>query len=121
MRRFLFLLAFLFSGVCIRAESLLPPIDGMTWEYQSTEFVTGEAPKRSVVTVRGGKQLLDGREMPQLETISGKTVLKTELISVDDSAISCVARAGRDGKLAKVTPPEKIVPAPLRVGTKWEQ
>src|SRR6202008_3026871 len=91
MRRFLIALVLLLTSVCVRADSLLPQMEGNVWEYQSTEIVTGEAaPKRSVVTVRDSKQLFEGKEVFKFETVSNNAILKTELISVDDAGITCL-------------------------------
>ena len=109
-----------FAAVSVRADPLLPTAEGTTWEYDSTETLTGAAPVRSVVTVRAGKQLLDGKEVVKLETLSGNVVSKTELVSVDENGIACLARSGKDGKITKLNPPEPIIAAPLKVGAAWE-
>ena len=80
----------------------------------------GAAPVDSVVTVRAGKQLLDGKEVVKLETLSGNVVSKTELVSADENGVACLARSGKDGKIAKLNPPEPIIAAPLEVGAAWE-
>ena len=117
----LFLVATLFiAAVSVRADQLLPTAEGTTWEYESTEALTGTASVNSVVTVRAGKQLLDGKEVVKLETLSGSVVSKTELVSAGESGIACLARSGKDGKIAKLNPPEPIIAAPLEVGAAWE-
>jgi hypothetical protein len=119
--RKLFLAAALFlAAVFVSADQLLPIAEGTTWEYDSTETLTGAAPVRSVVTVRAGKQLLEGKEVSKLETLSGNVVSKTELVRVDEHGIACLARSGQDGKLTKLNPPEPIIATPLRVGAAWE-
>jgi hypothetical protein len=104
----------------VRADQLLPTAEGTSWEYDSTETLTGAAPVRSIVTVRATKQLFDGKEIVRLETRSGGVVSRTELVSVDEKGIVCLARGGKDGKITKLNPPEPIIVAPLKVGGTWE-
>jgi hypothetical protein len=120
MRKSVLAAAIFFAAMAVRAELLLPTGEGTTWEYDSTETITGAAPVRSVVTLRAGKQLFEGRELVKLETYSGNVVSKTELISVNEHGIVCFARSGKDGKLAKLDPPETLVSAPLKVGVTWD-
>src|SRR5438132_581108 len=79
MRKLFVALALLLTSVSIRADQLLPASEGTTWEYDSTETLTGAAPVRSVLTIRAGKQLLDGKDVAKLETFSGNVVSKTDL------------------------------------------
>ncbi len=109
-----------FAAVSVRAEAILPTAEGTTWEYEATETITGAAPVRSTITVRASKQLLDGKEVVKLETLSGNVVSKTELVSVDENGIACLARSGKDGKITKLNPPQPIIAGPLKVGAKWE-
>lgn len=120
MRKSFLAAALLFAAVSVRADQLLPTGEGTSWEYDSTETFTGAPPVRSVVTVRAGKQLLDGKEVVRFETLSNNVVSKTELVSVDDKGVVCLARIGKDGKVAKLNPPETIIAAPLKVGGAWE-
>jgi|GEM_PF-493715 len=120
MRKSLLAVALLFATVSARADQLLPTGEGTRWEYDSTETLTGAPPAHSVVIVRAGKQLLDGKEVVKLETLSNNVVSKTELVSVDEKGIACLARGGKDGKIAKLNPPETIIAAPLKVGGAWE-
>ena len=120
MRKSILAAALLFAAVSARADPLLPTGDGTSWEYDSTETITGAAPVHSIVTVRAGKQLLDGKEVAKLETVSNNVVSKTELVSVDGKGVICLARSGKDGKIAKLDPPESIIAAPLKVGGVWE-
>ena len=120
MRRLFLAAALLLAAIAVRAEQLLPTVEGTSWEYDSTETLTGTAPVRSVVTVRASKQLFDGKEVVKLETLSGNVLSKTELVSADENGIACLARSGKDGKITKLNPPEPIIAAPLRIGTAWE-
>jgi hypothetical protein len=120
MRKSFLVAALLFAAVSARADQLLPTGDGTSWEYDSTETLTGAAPVHSVVIVRAGKQLLDGKEVAKLETVSNNVVSKTELVSADEKGVLCLARSGKDGKVVKLNPPEPIIAAPLKVGGAWE-
>lgn len=120
MRKSFLAVALLLAAVPVRADPLLPTGEGTSWEYDSTETLTGAAPVHSVVTVRAGKQLLDGKEVAKLETLSNNVVSKTELVRVDENGVACLARSGKDGKIAKLNPPEPIIAAPLKVGAAWE-
>jgi hypothetical protein len=112
--------ALVLAAVSIRADPLLPTGEGTTWVYDSTETLTGAAPVQSVVTVRAGKQLLDGKEVVKIETLSGNVVSRTELVRVGENGVVCLARSGKDGKIAKLDPPEPIIVAPLKVGDAWD-
>ena len=118
--RKLFVALALLTSVSVRADQLLPTAEGTTWEYDSTETLTGAAPVRSVIKVRAGKQVLYGTEVIKLETLSSNVVSRFELINADEEGIIRLARGGKDGQLTKLNPPEPIVVAPLRVGAEWE-
>jgi hypothetical protein len=120
MRKLFLAIELFLAAVSVRADQLLPTVEGTSWEYDSTETLTGAALVHSVVTVRAGKQLLDGKEVVKLETLSGSVVSKTELVSADENGIACLARSGKDGKITKLNPPELIIAAPLKVGAAWE-
>lgn len=120
MRKSFLAIALFLAAVSAGADALLPTAEGTTWEYELTETLPGAAPARSVVTVRAGRQLLDGKEAVKLETLSGNAVSKTELVTVDQNGIVCLARSGKDGKIAKLNPPEPIIAAPLEAGAAWE-
>jgi hypothetical protein len=120
MRKLFLAVELLLAAASVRADQLLPTVEGTSWEYDSTETLTGAAPVHSVVIVRAGKQLLDGAEVVKLETFSGNVVSKTELLSADENGIACLARSGKDGRITKLNPPEPIIAAPLKVGAAWE-
>jgi hypothetical protein len=120
MRKFFLAVALLLAAIAVRAEQLLPTVEGTSWEYDSTETLTGAAPAHSVVTVRAGKQLLNGKEVVTFETLSGNVVSKIELVSADENGIACLARSGKDGKITKLNPPELIIAAPLKAGASWD-
>ena len=67
MRYILPALALLLVSVSVRADPLLPTAEGTTWEYESIETLTGQAPKKSVVTVRAGKQSFEAEHKALLK------------------------------------------------------
>jgi len=71
--------------------------------------------------VRAGKDFLDGKEVVKLETFSGNVLSKTELLTTDEKGIACLARSGKEGKVTKLNPPERIIATPLNIGANWEK
>ena len=113
----------LFAAAIARAEPLLPTADGTTWQYESTEELGGPAaaaPATASVTVRVGRQTLAGREFIKLETTTDDVVTKTELMTLDDHGWVCHFRAGKDGRMAKLDPPQTLVPATIKSGDSWD-
>ena len=122
-RIFSLIAAFLLAAIALHAESLLPTAPGTSWQYDSKEEFGGpvaDRPVESIVTVRAGTQLFEGKEFVKFETFSGDTLTGTELVSVSDGAVLREARSGKDGKLAKLDPPPIILPATLKVGDTWD-
>ncbi|PZR74603.1 MAG: hypothetical protein DLM73_07415 [Chthoniobacterales bacterium] len=114
----------LFCAVAMaRAGEFLPTADGTTWRYQSTEEFGGPdaAPAvHSTVKVRTGRQTFEGKEFIRFDTLADDVISRTELVTVDDHGVICHARAGKDGKISKLDPPQTIVPAALKVGDSWD-
>ena len=105
------------------AEPLLPTADGTTWQYELVEELGGPAaapPTTAAVTVRTGRQTFGGKEFIKLETTTDDVVTKIELMTLDEQGWVCHFRAGKDGRLAKLDPPQTIVPAAIKVGDSWE-
>ena len=113
----------LFAAAIARAEPLLPMAEGTTWQYESTEELGGPAaaaPATASVTVRVGRQTLAGKEFIKLETTTDDVVTKTELMTLDDHGWVCHFRAGKDGRMAKLDPPQTLVPATIKSGDSWD-
>jgi hypothetical protein len=113
-------LGLILTAIAVRADQLLPTADGTSWEYDLTETLTGTAPVHTIVTVRASKEIFEGKEVVKLTTLSGNVVSKTELVTVNDRGVVCLARSGKDGKIAKLDPPETMVAAPLKAGASWD-
>ena len=114
--------ALFFAVVLARADPLLPTTDGTTWQYESTEEFGGPAappPVNAAVTVRVGRQTFGGKDYLKFETLSDDSVNKTELMTLDDHGLVCHARGGKDGRIAKLDPPQTIVPGTLKAGDSW--
>ena len=115
--------AFFLAAIALRAESLLSTAAGTSWQYDSKEEFGGpfaDRPVETVVTIRTGTQLFGGKTFVKFETLSGDALTGTELVSVTDGALLREARNGKDGKLAKLDPPQIILPAALKVGDTWD-
>lgn len=113
----------IFAVVIARAEPLLPTAEGTTWTYDSTEELGGPAAAPavdSVVTVRIGRQTFDGKEFLKFETLTDDSVTKTELMTLDDKGLVCHARGGKEGRIAKLDPPQVLIPGALKIGDSWD-
>ncbi len=114
----------LFAAVTARAEPLVPTADGTTWLYESREEVGGPAaapaPVTTSVTLRVGRQSAEGKEFLKFETLTDDVLSKTELMTLDDHGLVCHVRGGKDGRMAKLDPPQTVVPGTIKVGDSWE-
>jgi hypothetical protein len=123
MRKIGLIAILVFAVAIARADQLLPIADGTTWQYESREEFGGPAappPVDAAVTVRVGRQTFGGKEFLKFETLTDDSVTKTELMTLDDHGLVCHARGGKDGRIAKLDPPQTIVPATLKAGDSWE-
>src|SRR4029450_14126588 len=62
---------------------------------------------------------VDGKELLKFEMHRAGVVTNTDLLSVDEEGIICVARINLDGGLIKLEPPQTMIAAPLRPGVNW--
>lgn len=111
------------AAAVARAEPILPSAPGTTWRYESTEEIGGPAsapPATVAVTVKMGRQMFDGKEFLKMETRTEDVLTKTELITVDERGVVCHFRAGKDGRMARLDPPQTILPGTVKVGDAWE-
>jgi hypothetical protein len=123
MRKLALAALLLFAAATAQADELLPTADGTTWQYDSKEEYGGPAAApatTSIVTVRIGRQTFDGKEFVKFETLSDDSLIKTELMTVDDQGIICHARGGKDGRIVKLDPPQIILRGDLKVGDSWD-
>lgn len=113
----------IFAVVAACAEPLLPTADGTTWTYDATEETGGPGAGpavNSVVTVRVGRQSFEGKEFLKFETLTDESVTKIELMTLDDKGLVCHARGGKDGRIAKLDPPQVLIPGALKIGDSWD-
>ena len=114
---------FLLAAIGARAEPILPTDEGTTWTYQSNEETGGPGAgpaASSAVTVTVGRQNFDGKELLKFETRSDDSLVKIELMMLDDKGLVCHARGGKDGRIARLDPPQVVIPAALKVGDSWD-
>jgi len=110
-------------AVVARAEAILPIAPGTTWRYELTEELGGPAaaaPTAVAVTVKVGRETFEGKDFLKFETTTDDVVTRTELMTVDDSGVVCHFRAGKDGRMARLDPPQTILPGALKTGDSWE-
>jgi hypothetical protein len=111
------------AAAVARAEPLLPIADGTTWQYEAVEEQGGPAasPATSTpVTVRVGRETFAGKEFIKLQTLTDEVVTRTELMTLDERGWLCHYRGGKDGRMAKLDPPQTVIPATIKVGDSWE-
>jgi hypothetical protein len=106
-----------------RADPLLPTAEGTTWRYELVEELGGPsaaAPTTTSVVVRVGRYTFAGQDFIKVETATDDVVTKTELMTLDEHGWVCHYRGGRDGRMAKLDPPQTIVPAAIKAGDSWD-
>jgi hypothetical protein len=106
-----------------RADGLLPVAEGTTWQYESVEELGGPAaapPSTTSVTVRVSRQNFGGKDFIKVETTVDDVVTRTGLMTLDEHGWVCHFRAGKDGRMAKLDPPQTIIPATIKVGDSWD-
>lgn len=111
------------AAVIARAEALLPTADSTTWTYELNEGLGGPAaaaPTTVPLVVSVGRQTFDGKEFLKFETRTDDVLTKTELMTLDEHGWVCHVRGGKDGRMAKLDPPQTVVPAAIKVGDAWE-
>lgn len=123
MKKFGLAVLLALAGFAARAEPLLPTAEGTTWTFDSTEESGGPGAGpavKSVVTVGVSRQTLDGKEFLKFETRTDNSLAKTELMTLDDKGLVCHARGGKEGRMAKLDPPQVLVPGTVKIGDSWD-
>ena len=113
-------------------DQLISTKKGTTWQYNMTQEV-GEG-----ITLSGAKSEADGKvrapviyRIAGMENVDGKNLIEfemhrdgvvtnTDLITVDEHGIVCWGRINLEGDLVELDPPQTMIAAPLKAGTKWE-
>jgi hypothetical protein len=123
MRNAGFAVMVLWAAVAARAEPIVPTDDGTTWQYELREEQGGPAAGPATttpVTMRIGRETFAGKEFIKLMTMADEVVTKTELMTLDEHGWVCHFRGGKDGRMAKLDPPQTIVPATIKTGDSWD-
>jgi hypothetical protein len=123
MRKLALTATLILAALAARGQALLPTADGTTWRYQSTEEFGGPGagePSTFPVTIQVGRQSFGGKEFLKFETRADDVITRTELMTLDEHGLVCHVRGGKDGRMAKLDPPQTIVPAALKVGDSWD-
>ena len=134
MKRVILLLAGLCAIGKIYADTSLPSAAGTLWKYEMTqEFGEGIRPgaeEKTTVSADGkvhlplilfvaGNQKVDGTETIKYEMHRQGRVQLTEFQQVNESGVTTFARAGSNGEMSKLAPPQKILSFPPRAGEQW--
>src|SRR4051812_45292281 len=113
------------------AAPLLTTTEGVTWAYAMTQEVgkgisladqKTDADGKVHMTVMyrvGGEEKIGSQTGRKFEMHRGGVISNTDILLVDDQAITCIGRIGEDGEKIKLAPPQPMLVAPIRVGTKW--
>lgn len=120
------------TGASFTLGSIIPTDTGMTWSYLMTQELGDGvrlpgAAENDDQTVRSnvlyrleGTQDLEGSPVLKFEMHRDGLVTNTDLMTVDDAGIHCLARVGPDGDLIPLHPSQTMVAAPLRDGLTWD-
>lgn len=135
MIRFLSLLCCLVSAAySAYAESLLPTNAGTTWKYQMTQEF-GQGVKANDPSVKAdadgkvrlpitiivtGSEKIDNVEVHKFEMRRQGAVQAIQFLQVNEQGVFELARGDGSGERIKLTPPQKTLSFPLKVGEKWE-
>ena len=113
------------------AAPVIPIAPGTSWRYHMTEEIgkglnvsnvkaDAEGKIRLPVLYRlEGTENVDGKDLLKFEMHRAGTITNTDLLTVDEHGISCLARVNLDGELVKFNPPQTIIAAPLKKGAAW--
>jgi hypothetical protein len=120
------------ASASLAQGALIPTSDGTTWAYRMTQQ-PGEGIKlpgatededgsvRTDVLYRlDGTENLDGTKVLKFEMHRDGMVTNTDLVTVDDGGIHCLARVGADGERIPLQPAQTMVAAPLTPHLAWD-
>jgi hypothetical protein len=103
-----------------RADAIFPATPGANWEYEVTDSAAGRVQSRVVTVTIAGKEQVDGKDVLKIETRADNLLQKTELITLDERGVSCLRRSIAHGKSVPFEPPQRLLPAELKLGARWE-
>jgi hypothetical protein len=119
------------APVAAPAAPIIPVADGTTWAYQMTEEAgeglgfSGQPEDGGKVTATvfyrlSGTSPFEGKELLKFEMHRAGLITNTDLMTVDERGLVCLARIGTDGTVAKLEPPQTMIAAPLQPGGTWD-
>jgi hypothetical protein len=128
---------FLLSGWVmghLSAETVFPSEKGTLWRYEMTQqFGEGVRPSEDadkidkegklrlpVVLFAAGTEKIDGIDAVKYEMHRLLVVALVEYLAVTDKEVTAYARADGEGEKFKLSPPQKVLNLPVRVGEKWK-
>jgi hypothetical protein len=114
------------------AEQIIPTVQGTTWQYTMTQEA-GEGVRFSdtkpdadgkvrldVIYRIAGTENIDGQDLLKFEMHRAGMITNTDLVTVDEFGITCLARIDQGGEMTKLDPPQTMIAAPLKTGTTWD-
>jgi hypothetical protein len=113
----------------LRSEQLIPTIEGTTWNYEMTqqsansyiELDDSKSKEHFDVSYRiAGTQEIANLQFVKLEMYRGDIRTSTDFIRDEERGIVCGARMDASGAMLEFFPPQTMVMAPLKSGTKWK-
>ncbi len=109
----------------VSAAELIPTELGTGWRYNMTQEVgkglrvpdskmdANEKIRRPVLYRIAGIENVDGKELLKFEMHRAGVVTNTDLLTVEEHGIICVARINLDGEFIKLDPPQTMIVTPL--------
>jgi hypothetical protein len=131
-RQMLWVLSCFAPGALAAVDLTISTTPGMSWNYNMTQEL-GEGVSFSDLTPAAdgkfhaavmyrldGTETLDGKELLKFEMHRAGVVTNTDLITVDQRGVVCLARIGLDEEITKLATPQILVATPLQTGTAWD-
>jgi len=122
----------LMVSVSLAPGAIIPTDTGTGWSYRMTQELGAGvrlpgATEDEVGSVRSdvlyrldGTEDLNGTKVLKFEMHRDGMVTNTDLMTVGDDGIHCLARVGADGNRIPLQPAQPIVAAPLRPDVTWD-
>src|SRR5262245_18679343 len=114
------------------AAPVIPTAPGTSWRYNMIEEIGKGLNVSNVKADADGKIRLpvlyrlegtedvDGKDLLKFEMHRAGTITNTDLLTVDEHAITCWARVNLDGEFVKFSPPQTMVATSLKKGASWD-
>jgi hypothetical protein len=131
MRKIVILVLATFPLASSRAEQIIPTAPGTSWQYNMTQEVGEGLAFSGLKPEADGKFHLpvvyrideaantDGKDLVRFEMHRGGIVTNTDLITVNDYGIFCLARIDQNGETTTLNPAQTMIAWPLQKGTSW--